>query len=334
MSKCTVQKSKRSINLNFDTEYLDKDLEQKFKEHLKGTHRSRQSIVSAANELTFYSHYINYLKHYCYSEEFYHSFPYSTTLATFCQLSNTKFIHNIFEISVQVEIKGNPGLRKKIFKESPKPSVFQKQLQTPPVQEIAIHNHKSGFYNLYNLQKIFPLGMEISFDKQFINYGDKRIYIKEISYFVNGDQYKLNNWDKYKIIINSYTTVIDQNSEYLEIGFTDAILDIPPNILQNIKNDHEYYTGVVIKFENYTTQLYVENYINMIDISKYVTGSAQPKLNQQNLNTVQIALPNIEEQTFIVNQIQEERKIVEGNKKLIEIYSKKIADRINKIWGK
>ena len=64
MSKCTVQKSKRSINLNFDTEYLDKDLEQKFKEHLKGTHRSRQSIVSAANELTFYSHYINYLKHF------------------------------------------------------------------------------------------------------------------------------------------------------------------------------------------------------------------------------------------------------------------------------
>jgi len=95
-------------------------------------------------------------------------------------------------------------------------------------------------------------------------------------------------------------------------------------------NNHAH----VIKFENYTTQLYVENYINMIDISKYVTGSAQPKLNQQNLNTIQIALPNIEEQTFIVNQIQEERKIVEGNKKLIEIYSKKIADRINKIWGK
>ena len=93
-------------------------------------------------------------------------------------------------------------------------------------------------------------------------------------------------------------------------------------------NNHAH----VIKFDNYITQLYVENYINMIDISKYVTGSAQPKLNQQNLNTIQIALPNIEEQTFIVNQIQEERKIVEGNKQLIEIYSKKIEDRINKIW--
>jgi hypothetical protein len=29
----------------------------------------------------------------------------------------------------------------------------------------------------------------------------------------------------------------------------------------------------------------------------------------------------------------EARRIIEGNKKLIEIYSKKIEDRINKIWG-
>ena len=34
MSEDTVQRSKRSINLNFDTEYLDKDLDQRFKKHL------------------------------------------------------------------------------------------------------------------------------------------------------------------------------------------------------------------------------------------------------------------------------------------------------------
>jgi len=35
----------------------------------------------------------------------------------------------------------------------------------------------------------------------------------------------------------------------------------------------------------------------------------------------------------LVERLDSERKIVEGNKKLIEIYSKKIENRINMIWG-
>ena len=30
---------------------------------------------------------------------------------------------------------------------------------------------------------------------------------------------------------------------------------------------------------------------------------------------------------------EEERKVIEGNKKLIEIYTQRIQDRINKVWG-
>ena len=44
-------------------------------------------------------------------------------------------------------------------------------------------------------------------------------------------------------------------------------------------------------------------------------------------------MPSLKIQNQIVEKIKEERKIIEGNKKLIEIYSKKIEDRINKIWG-
>ena len=46
-----------------------------------------------------------------------------------------------------------------------------------------------------------------------------------------------------------------------------------------------------------------------------------------------IYVPKIDIQKQIVEKLEAERKIVEGNKKLIEIYSKKIEDRINKIWG-
>ena len=35
----------------------------------------------------------------------------------------------------------------------------------------------------------------------------------------------------------------------------------------------------------------------------------------------------------IINQILEERKIIEGNKKIIEKYSQKIISKINKIWS-
>jgi restriction endonuclease S subunit len=94
-------------------------------------------------------------------------------------------------------------------------------------------------------------------------------------------------------------------------------------------NNHAH----ILKFNTSITQKYIENYINQIDISKFVTGSAQPKLNQQNLNLIPIPVPSLEIQQSIVERIESERKIIEGNKKLIEIFTHKIQDRINKIWG-
>ncbi len=46
-----------------------------------------------------------------------------------------------------------------------------------------------------------------------------------------------------------------------------------------------------------------------------------------------IPLPSLEIQQSIVDRIESERQIIEGNKKLIEIYTQKIQDRINKVWG-
>jgi type I restriction enzyme M protein len=46
-----------------------------------------------------------------------------------------------------------------------------------------------------------------------------------------------------------------------------------------------------------------------------------------------IPVPSMEIQESIVERIESERQIVEGNKKLIEIYTQKIQDRINKSWG-
>lgn len=60
---------------------------------------------------------------------------------------------------------------------------------------------------------------------------------------------------------------------------------------------------------------------------------AYPSINQNDVNNLEIALPPIEIQNQIVSQIEEEQEIVNGNKRLIEIYEQKIKDRIAKVWG-
>ena len=50
---------------------------------------------------------------------------------------------------------------------------------------------------------------------------------------------------------------------------------------------------------------YICFYINAISLDKYVTGSAQPKMNQENMNAIWIALPPIEEQNRIVQRLKE-----------------------------
>ena len=59
----------------------------------------------------------------------------------------------------------------------------------------------------------------------------------------------------------------------------------------------------------------------------------QPNLSINDLKMFLVPLPPIEIQQSIVERIEKEKHIIEGNKKLIEIYTQKIQDRINKIWG-
>jgi type I restriction enzyme S subunit len=61
-------------------------------------------------------------------------------------------------------------------------------------------------------------------------------------------------------------------------------------------NNHAH----VLKFDNYPTRRFVEIYLNSIDLSKFISGAAQPKLNQENLNRIPIPIPPLTEQERIV----------------------------------
>lgn len=65
---------------------------------------------------------------------------------------------------------------------------------------------------------------------------------------------------------------------------------------KNWVNNHAH----VLKFETYAERRYVEYYLNSIDLTPYISGAAQPKLNQKNLNSIKIPNPLLEEKERIV----------------------------------
>jgi len=63
------------------------------------------------------------------------------------------------------------------------------------------------------------------------------------------------------------------------------------------------------------------------------SGSAQPQLPIRALEFLKIPLPPLKSQQKIVAEIESERELVEANKKLIEIFEKKIKDKLGEVWG-
>jgi type I restriction enzyme S subunit len=65
-------------------------------------------------------------------------------------------------------------------------------------------------------------------------------------------------------------------------------------------NNHAH----VIDFYSDVLMEYICNYINAISLIDYVTGTAQPKMNQEKMNSILVALPPNEEQTRINQKIE------------------------------
>ncbi|MDP2983885.1 MAG: restriction endonuclease subunit S [Candidatus Latescibacter sp.] len=95
-------------------------------------------------------------------------------------------------------------------------------------------------------------------------------------------------------------------------------------------NNHAH----VFKFENPATQKFVEVYLNSISIEEFVTGAAQPKLNQQALNSIPIPIPDdVAKQWAIVAEIEVEQALVASNRELIARFEKKIHATLACVWG-
>ncbi len=66
-------------------------------------------------------------------------------------------------------------------------------------------------------------------------------------------------------------------------------------------NNHAHVLG----FYKYDYLDFIMHYINAISLVPYVTGAAQQKLNQDNMNKILVPLPPLDEQKRIVTVIEE-----------------------------
>jgi len=84
-------------------------------------------------------------------------------------------------------------------------------------------------------------------------------------------------------------------------------------------NNHAH----ILKFEYMATQRFVEFYLASILLDEYITGAAQPKLNQKALNSIPVPIPvSIELQAKIVRRIE---SMHSETQRLESLYQRKIA---------
>ena len=62
-------------------------------------------------------------------------------------------------------------------------------------------------------------------------------------------------------------------------------------------------------------------------------GATTKTITKDAARSIMIPLPPLDIQEQIVTQIQEEQKLVDANKRLIEIFEQKIKDKIVDVWG-
>lgn len=104
-------------------------------------------------------------------------------------------------------------------------------------------------------------------------------------------------------------------------------------------NNHAH----VLKFRDIETQKFIEYYLNSIKLDDYISGMAQPKLNQAMLNKIPISIPNLPEQQRIVSildkafaEISKAKENTERNlknaKELFESYLQGVFENKGEDW--
>jgi len=125
--------------------------------------------------------------------------------------------------------------------------------------------------------------------------------------------------------------IVDYVADYIFDGDTLLISEDGANLLARSTpiafsvsgrywvNNHAH----ILKFDHMATQRFVELFLESIPLDEYITGAAQPKLNQKALNSIPIPIPvSVDEQAQVVGRLE----IVADQSELLQAaYERKLA---------
>ena len=125
--------------------------------------------------------------------------------------------------------------------------------------------------------------------------------------------------------------IVDYVADYIFEGDTLLVSEDGANLLARSTpiafpasgrywvNNHAH----ILKFDHMATQQFVEFFLESIPLDEYITGAAQPKLNQRALNSIPIPIPNsVDEQARAVELLE---RVSEQTEQLQATYERKLA---------
>ncbi len=95
------------------------------------------------------------------------------------------------------------------------------------------------------------------------------------------------------------------------------------------------FKNIIIKDNNKTNEKYIAFCLTKLvpQMIQLGTGGTYKEISKKSISTLKIPLPPIEQQNAIVKEIDAEQKIIDANRQLIEIFKKKIEEKIAEVWG-
>lgn len=128
--------------------------------------------------------------------------------------------------------------------------------------------------------------------------------------------------------------ILLQRGNTAELVGTTALFDI---------DDEEYiYPDLMIRVRADETVVLSEYLVAVLQspaarafVKNNASGSAgsMPKINQAIVESIPVPLPPLDIQRQIVTDLEAERALLEANRKLIEVFERKIQDTLAEIWG-
>jgi type I restriction enzyme M protein len=142
-----------------------------------------------------------------------------------------------------------------------------------------------------------------------------------------------------KDVIKGYTFF--KNDDVILAKITPCFENGKSGIARNLKNGIGFGSTEFIVIRANTNLVYPEwiyYHINSIDFLKQgkenMTGTAgQQRVDINFIKNYPIVVPALDAQRDVLDNIQNEQALIQQSKQLIKVFTKKIQDRVNEIWG-